>query len=325
MQLVEHVASVTLPHTAESPGAARAFVRAVLADRFDDDLVSSAEVCVTELVTNAVLHAHTALTVEVELIDHTVRISVQDGSAVLPRVVPHTRSAVTGRGLGLVTALSRDWGVERQPGGKVVWCVLEPTGLATELDEDELLAQWEDFDGDVVEDPHERTDDVAAHAAVATAGDSEHAPVTVIRLLGYPVRRGVRLREHREAVLRECQLLLLAGEVDGHHLTRRLVQMSNVLSAHYGAELSEPEQTKIHALLHGAETIDLNYPVRPESLSTALAWRDLLDEIDRFCSEAGLLTLATPPDLDELTRWILDEFIRQLNGQPPRGWSGSLD
>ncbi len=322
MQATTQNAALTLPPAADSPAAARAYIRKLLGDRYDDDVLSSAELCLSELVTNAILHARSILTVDVELHAHGVRLSVADASSVLPRVVPHTRSAVTGRGLGLVSTLSADWGVDRQPDGKVVWCFVSPAATV-DLDEDDLLAQWADFDVDI-DDAHESRNEPGV-ATPAVAVEPPSTPVTTIRLLRYPLRRGVRLREHREAVLRECQLMLLADVADGREVPRRLVQLSEMLSSQYGAELSEPEQQKIEAVLRGAETTDLNYPVRPESLTVTLAWRDLLAEIDRFCTDAGLLTLATPPELVELTDWILDEFIRQLGGHPPRPWQGPVD
>ncbi|MDP9416519.1 MAG: hypothetical protein M3P48_01470, partial [Actinomycetota bacterium] len=150
------------------------------------------------------------------------------------------------------------------------------------------------------------------------------APLAV-ELRGFPVRLGLRLREHREAVRRECQLLLLASEAQSRELPQRLLQMSEALSAQYGAELSEPERRKVEAFLRGDELVDLTYPALPETLSMTLAWRGLLSEIDRYCRTEGLLTLATPLDLAELTEWILDEFVRQVTGHPPRPWWGPLD
>ena len=51
----------------------------------------------------------------------------------------------------------------------------------------------------------------------------------------------------------------------------------------------------------------------------------MLDEADVFCREGELLTLATPADEVAFRRWFLNEFVRQLRGEPPRRWSGAPD
>jgi len=44
----------------------------------------------------------------------------------VPRERRYDAEATTGRGIALVVHLSRAWGVDKQAGGKVVWCDLEP-------------------------------------------------------------------------------------------------------------------------------------------------------------------------------------------------------
>ncbi len=330
MPLIREVALLTLPAAADSPAKARAFLRTVMCGG-DDDLLSRAELCLTELVTNGVLHAASDVTVDVVLSDGEVRLEVGDSSPVSPRLVPHSRQAVTGRGLGLVKALSASWGVDTKAGGgKVVWCVLTTSAAEPDFDEEAVLAAWDDLDAfadlDVLDDL-----DAPAQAMVPRQNDGgapavpSDAPIAMVQLLGYPVRRGMRLREHREAVRRECQLLLLAREHDRRALPERLVQLSDHLATQYGSQLSYPEQRKIEAHLRGEDVVDLAYPVVPETLAVTATWRQLLAEIDRYCAEEGLLTLATPPDLVELTDWLLDEFTRQVQGNPPRPWSGPVD
>src|SRR5690349_19443696 len=73
----------------------------------------------------------------------------------MPVAVRESTEAMTGRGLALVAALSRAWGVESgRPGHKIVWA--EVPLIATNLertepdiDIDALLAEWPD---DVDED-----------------------------------------------------------------------------------------------------------------------------------------------------------------------------
>lgn len=79
---------------------------------------------VTELATNAVLHARTEYTVTVAFDGVTVHLRVADRSARLAAVTPHTKEATTGRGLRLVAAYADEWGVAFHDGGKTVWCVV---------------------------------------------------------------------------------------------------------------------------------------------------------------------------------------------------------
>jgi hypothetical protein len=89
-------------------------------------LVGPACTVVTELVNNVVAHAYTMMTLRMAVRDRYLHIAVRDGSAVQPvmrRDVSPT--ALSGRGLALVEAVSRHWGSLPTEGGKVVWAVLE--------------------------------------------------------------------------------------------------------------------------------------------------------------------------------------------------------
>jgi hypothetical protein len=92
------------------------------------ELVGPACTVVTELVNNVVAHAHTIMTLRMAVRDHFLHIAVRDGSQaepVLRRDVSPT--ALSGRGLALVEAVSRHWGSLPTEGGKVVWAVLDVT------------------------------------------------------------------------------------------------------------------------------------------------------------------------------------------------------
>jgi anti-sigma regulatory factor (Ser/Thr protein kinase) len=83
---------------------------------------------VTELVNNAVVHAHTMLRVLVQRRGDGLAVSVTDGSAQLPQPRgPANPAAPGGRGLLVVDALASEWGFVPQPSGKTVWAVVAPT------------------------------------------------------------------------------------------------------------------------------------------------------------------------------------------------------
>ena len=108
-----------------------------------DDLSWTAMLLVTELSTNAVLHAATAYRVTLDRRnDGTVRIGVSDGSPRKPRAREYGVDATTGRGLGLVGSLAVAWGTSSLPDGKTVWCDVSPespTALSVEPDLDAFL------------------------------------------------------------------------------------------------------------------------------------------------------------------------------------------
>jgi len=113
-----------LPATARSVPEARHHVVATLQEWGYLGLVETARLLTSELVTNAVLHARTEMTLAVQNSDHGVRISVTDSSPVPPSLRHHSPTATTGRGLRLLNQLAREWSVDERDGGKTVWFTL---------------------------------------------------------------------------------------------------------------------------------------------------------------------------------------------------------
>jgi len=113
-----------------APRAARAFVAETLtAWNVQADEVEAAQLVVSELVTNAVLHAAESPTISLDLhlTDGAVRLLVSDGSLGEPdrRLRPDPQTGETGRGVWLVDAFAECWGTETRGGdGKTVWCEL---------------------------------------------------------------------------------------------------------------------------------------------------------------------------------------------------------
>ena len=80
--------------------------------------------CLSEVVTNAVMHALPPIRVHASTDGGTTRVEVSDGSTVPPRAraaPPPDRLATSGRGLHLVERLATRWGVEVGERGKTVW------------------------------------------------------------------------------------------------------------------------------------------------------------------------------------------------------------
>jgi len=88
-------------------------------------LRADAQLVLSELVTNAVIHARTPVSVTVSLGADGVRLAVRDFRPRLP--VDDERGPNTGLGLGLrlVGSLAAAWGIEPVPDGKVIWARLD--------------------------------------------------------------------------------------------------------------------------------------------------------------------------------------------------------
>ncbi len=147
-------------------------------------------------------------------------------------------------------------------------------------------------------------------------------PATV-ELRGYPVELGMSTVEHISDWMREFRLIALSQQegTAGHEVPARLQAMVEHLRRRYAAELSEPDRLRAAAAARGDATVDLSYPVRPETEATVLGWQRMLAEVDEYCRSQDLLALQRSPLQVRLQDWIFEEFLRQLQGKPPRPWS----
>ncbi len=117
---------VLKPHP-ESARRARELVADALCSHLDPETVHYATVVVSELVTNAVIHANTTVTVGLQLLPGGgARINVGDASNWPPSPRPVTTDEPGGRGLILVEALAKEWGVSPTTEGKTVWAEIQP-------------------------------------------------------------------------------------------------------------------------------------------------------------------------------------------------------
>ncbi|MFC7305604.1 SpoIIE family protein phosphatase [Streptomyces monticola] len=145
-------ASTTLPGNPMAPGAARRFVRAALADWTEtgqpasigitERLADDAVVLVSELVTNAVVHAGTNVELTCRM-EYAGESADGEGTSLVLEVSDHhparavrgenpKRSADSveyGRGLQLVSCLSESWGITYRTGTKTVWARLPVDGV----------------------------------------------------------------------------------------------------------------------------------------------------------------------------------------------------
>ena len=71
----------------------------------------------------------------------------------------------------------------------------------------------------------------------------------------------------------------------------------------------------------GEDTTVLRYEMLPVSRDMVLQYAVAMAEVDDYCRQAALITLATTPEMLELRRWTVEEFVRRYDGQPPRPWA----
>lgn len=119
------------PLTGRSVGRARRELRLALREWKRDDLTETAELVLSELMTNAVRHARSPrgrlVETRYERTATGVRIEVHDAAGGIPRMRRAAADDEGGRGLALVDVLTgRRWGVSSRRGvGKLVWALVD--------------------------------------------------------------------------------------------------------------------------------------------------------------------------------------------------------
>ncbi|HSK55134.1 MAG TPA: ATP-binding protein [Jiangellales bacterium] len=135
-----------LPASPRSVPVARRLARRTAgAAGLPEDKSDVLQLLVSELVTNAVVHARTEIRLHVMVTAEQIRIEVCDQAGLQPRLRTHSVSATTGRGLRMLKVLASSWGVdELEGGGKMVWATLPVDGLPS----DQTLAErYDDLAG----------------------------------------------------------------------------------------------------------------------------------------------------------------------------------
>jgi anti-sigma regulatory factor (Ser/Thr protein kinase) len=101
---------------------ARVFTAGALGDDgVEASVIELAVLLVSEVVTNAAVHARSTIRVTVYVDSHWVRVEVKDEGQGQPVLRVPAQSELQGRGLAVVDRLSTDWGTDRLDRGKVVW------------------------------------------------------------------------------------------------------------------------------------------------------------------------------------------------------------
>jgi anti-sigma regulatory factor (Ser/Thr protein kinase) len=292
----------------QSVRRARVWVVSELATIGRDDLADAAELGVSELVTNAILHADPPIVVRVGGTAAHPRVEVHDNSPAPPKARSMTADerllATVGRGLGIVAMFSTTWGAEVSSEGKVVW--FEPAAEASGM-LDEAQARGEVFDLSELVDER-----------LATVGDPGER--LTVRLLGMPVQVFAHYRIWYDELRRELRLLALNHGSD-YPLAQELSEIT--LQVEQERRQARGIDRLDAAIARGDDRVDLVYQVPPSAGTTMGRLQTLLEQVDVFCREQRLLTLEPGPQQIALRSWYLGEFTRQTAGEAPTPWPGS--
>jgi anti-sigma regulatory factor (Ser/Thr protein kinase) len=303
--------TLALPASPPSVRLARDWVTGVLNDIGRTELAESARLAVSELVTNAILHADPPMTVHVRGTVEHPRIEVTDQSMVPPRQRHSLRPRIdgddefswstVGRGLDLVASFATRWGADMDPRGlgKVVW--FEPSA-----EPQETPAEGELFDMD---------------DALARFGQDPVDPeqLITIELKGMPPELFSHLRLHFNELGRELRLLAIS-DPERYPIAVEFAEV--YLQVEHERRQVQGLAALDAALDAGAETVDLTYLAPPTAPASMARVGELLEQVYRIFGDDTLLAVRPAPELMSLQRWYLGEFGRQAAGHKPLPWLG---
>lgn len=90
------------------------------------DLIDTAVLLASEVVTNAILHGRSDARLEIVAPPDKVHVEVGDDNSRHPARAAADAGALDGRGMAIVEALAAAWGICDAPFGKIVWFDVVP-------------------------------------------------------------------------------------------------------------------------------------------------------------------------------------------------------
>ena len=273
------------------------------------DLVETAQLLVSELVSNVLLHTDSPARLRLEVEAGVLRVEVLDELPVPPVAGLLDPAAVSGRGLLLVASLATRWGVRPTGGeGKAVWFELRDDQPPP--DEAALLDLWDlDGEGRRAEDADDPPRDTSGVPPGAGGAALEAAAEVVVEVPDVRVAAQQATKAHLDDLVRDLALVQRAarerpGAADPHGLVEladRLLALCHRLAG-FRAQL---RQQTVEAAARAEETVTLRLRV-PRDIGPDLeAYERALDEADAHCAAGRLLVDPAPAALAAFRRWKL--------------------
>ena len=275
--------------------AGRHFASAALTGTAPAEVVDAAELVVTELLTNALLHGAppVRLVVTVDELGERARVEVHDSSRAMPVRPRPSSESMTGRGLALVDAVSEDWGVVRvDDGGKAVWAELTVESVRVaepgEVDLDALLAAFGD------------DDDLGPARYTVTLGD---VPTDLL----------LAAKAHVDSVVRELTLAA-SGAASGviPAVPASLAQLVHDVVTHFAEARQAIKRQALAAADRGHPRTSLRLTLPADAADAGERYLSALEEADAYARAFRLLTLAAPPQHAAFRRWYVSSLVDGL-------------
>lgn len=302
-----------LPAELESVVAARRLLASSLAAwGLDDSVCSDGALTMSELVTNSVLHARTAVGVRISRLGNGVRIEVSDGDPRIPVVEAArpedllTNRSMTGRGLALVAATADRWGADPSTGGKVVWAEV---GTGRRVLSGEPAPAFPSPPPLPQLTEAARAQGVFTRSALTGGGRRVH-------LVGVPVRLLLESTRHLSDLQREMQVMAMDRTAPPE--VEQVVQAGRPWITDIDQWLDVDRRTAESALARGEETVDFDLLV-PDDIGRRID--GIATWIRRTASQVlrgHLLTLPASDEVSAYRRWYGEEIVSQISGQDPR-------
>ena len=283
-------------------------VRDSLVEAGREDLVETAELLVSELVTNALVHAGTVIDVALLFFDDGLRVEVTDGSPHGPALRGYGSGASTGRGLMLIEEMVDDWGVVADGAGKTVWF------------------QITSGDRDTRAEAHRGHAPAVETRAAAPRADRD---TVTVRLIGVPLLLHEAWREHTEALLRELLLANLDGASSSDPIADHAEASDAIALLAEHIPPSGVREDACHIMLSAVEP-DMTSPMVEVSVPSASVQhfatleRTILTALE-LAEQGRLLSPPSQPEVQGLRAWLCGQVLGQSTGAPPEPWSGERE
>jgi PAS domain S-box-containing protein len=285
------------PPRPSSVREARRMVRDSLVVARREDLVETAELLVSEIVTNALVHAGTSIDVAFSFVDGGLRIEVTDGSPHAPTPRGYGPAAGTGRGLMLLEQMVDEWGVVPDDPGKTVWFQ-----IASRCDPDRRSP--------------------APEGSTGPAGSC-----VAVELFDVPLLLHEAWRQHAESMLREYLLAGLDLD-DGEDAIAVHAQASDaiaLLAEHIPSSGvgDDPERVMVSATEPLVTSPRVTLPVPTRSVRHFATLDKTMRTALRMAEDGMFLTVTTQPEIQAFRSWLCEQVATQSEGGAATPWSTS--